>query len=361
MENKLNEKAISDYIDQFSTAALDSMYKDKEFISGGDILATPVKQVGLLALSGIFDSWKQESKKLESPFFDYSGAQVQDLMLKLMNTLSNNINVSRIDFEPLFKKATQDALMLMFSPYDFYRALVESADAAEDGRTLLKEKKKFIKINSELLVALIDKTELDGGVSTADVDALFSGGDILPEDTDKLIANCSEVVPLSTEILYVEIQDEAIDQNNEEVDVAPEPVEQESTEEPKGPEAPLVNDQDVDDDHLVENTFFVPGEISTVNEQFTAEPQETLADTLAKEQKGNLKSMLSINQKFMFINDLFDGNQEDFLKVIEFLDDCGSEQDAINFVQNNYIKRSLWREESPAVKEFIKLITVRFN
>lgn len=362
MENKLNDKAISEYIDQFSATALDSMYAEKEYVSGNDILSIPVKQVGLLTLSKIFNNWKDEAGRLQSPYFDYSIPQVRELMTKLMNTLSNNIKVDRPTLEPLFKDAVRDTLMLMFSPYKYYRELVESIGIAEDSKAILEEKKKFIRINSELLNALIEKVEHEEGVSVAIVDELFSAGDISPQDTDELIARCSQVAPLTAEILYLELtgvqEEEPAEQHQENIVESAQNVEAPGTE--TRAQNTLVSNEEEDDD-LVENTYFVPGEISTVNQQFSGEGQETLADTLAKEKKSTLKSMLTINQKFMFINDLFDGNQEDFLKVIDFLDDCGSEGDALAFIQNNYIKRSLWREEAPAVREFVKLMKIRFS
>ena len=91
------------------------------------------------------------------------------------------------------------------------------------------------------------------------------------------------------------------------------------------------------------------------------EEKITLADTLGKNNKDSIKTMLTINQKFMFINDLFDGNQNDFVKVIDFLEDCETEEQAVSFIQNNYIKRSLWRAEAPPVKEFIKLIVSKYH
>ena len=114
-------------------------------------------------------------------------------------------------------------------------------------------------------------------------------------------------------------------------------------------------------DDLVDNSYFVAGEIATVNEQFSEEEKITLAETLGKDKQDSIKTMLTINQKFMFINDLFDGNQNDFVKVIDFLEHCETENEAMAFIQNNYVKRSLWRAEAPPVKEFIKLISSKFH
>ena len=87
-----------------------------------------------------------------------------------------------------------------------------------------------------------------------------------------------------------------------------------------------------------------------------------LGDTLGFETtKASLKSMLTINQKFMFVNDLFRGSQEDFAKVIDFLDTCETKDVVIKFLNSNYIKRGQWKAEAPQVKEFLSLIDKKFN
>ena len=348
MENKLNELAINDYIERFSSEALNQLFDNKEEITGEDILSFPLQQVGLFCLKEIFLTWKSEAEKLESSYFNYSNGDVQDALTKLLNALSNNIQINRNDFKPIFIEATRQSIMLSFSPYKFYSDLIGSIGTADDMAPSLKNYLKFIKVNPSVLVSLIEKVDNGEEVSQTVVDELLSQQGASPEGVDQFFAQYSEIVPLSVEAIYVEHAGTVQSQEQEEELVVEKPS-------PKVVDAPAS-----DEDDLVDNTYFVSGDIETINERFSSEPKETIADTLAKESRGNMKSMLSINQKFMFINDLFDGNQDDFIKVIDFLDDCENETAALAFVQNNYIKRSLWREEAPPVKEFIRLISVRF-
>jgi hypothetical protein len=102
----------------------------------------------------------------------------------------------------------------------------------------------------------------------------------------------------------------------------------------------------------------------TLNDQFASNSgHQTLADQLKQNQgnAGSIKSMLSINQKFMFINDLFNDNQEDFNKVVDFLETCGSKEVAQAFINNNYLKRNIWNANAPQVKQFIALIDKKFS
>ena len=132
MENKLNELAINDYIERFSSEALNQLFDNKEEITGEDILSFPLQQVGLFCLKEIFLTWKSEAEKLESSYFNYSNGDVQDALTKLLNALSNNIQINRNDFKPIFIEATRQSIMLSFSPYKFYSDLIGSIGTADD-------------------------------------------------------------------------------------------------------------------------------------------------------------------------------------------------------------------------------------
>ena len=341
MENKLNEQAISDYIDQFSTISLDQAYAGKETLSGEDIMKLPLKQIGLFSLRAIFQSWHHESQKFQSPFFDYESDAVKRSMEKLMNSLSNHISIRKSDFEPMFKQATNETIYLLFSPFKFYKELAN--EMSESGNLLvdLKLSKKFIKSNTQVLENMIQKLEENNEISSEDlVNAVFQDIDGGPDNIEVSLETFSSVLALDTGMLYEYTKEETTENVALNEDIEPD---------------------EIEEDNLVNNSYFVAGEIETVNERFTVEQKVTLADTLGKDKKDSIKTMLTINQKFMFINDLFEGNQNDFVKVIDFLEDCETENEAVAFIQNNYIKRNLWRVEAPAVKEFTRLIVSKFD
>ncbi len=115
-------------------------------------------------------------------------------------------------------------------------------------------------------------------------------------------------------------------------------------------------------DFIDEETDLEEVEFSTIHTQFSEEKTEILADSLGFESsQSSLKLMLTINQKFMFVNDLFDGNNEDFNKVIDFLDSCETKDVILKFINSNYIQRGNWKAEAPQVKEFLALIDKKFN
>lgn len=326
MENKLNYPALEQYAAEYSSLLLNQLFTNKERISGNDILEQiPVKQVGLFTLFQLFKKWKLEAEQLKSPYFDYSSSEVQEKMKELMNVLSKNISISVEDLEPLLVKATEDTLLLSLSPLEYYQNLVESFGGLPPNMEEVKDLQRFIKVNSHMLDALLSAWASNGNDGDV-LDQAFEGLNEPPEDVNALIAPFNELLPLENSFFWLE--------------------------ENETPETGTVNfDEDEEESDL-----------DTIHKQFVTEQTTLLGDTLGFETtKTSLKSMFTINQKFMFVNDLFEGSQEDFAKVVDFLDTCETKEVVTKFLNSNYIKRGLWKVEAPQVKEFMSLIDRKFN
>lgn len=76
----------------------------------------------------------------------------------------------------------------------------------------------------------------------------------------------------------------------------------------------------------------------------------SLAAKLAKTKIENLNSVIGINEKFLFTNELFDGNTEQFLKTISDLNNCESISDANSKLAGISTKRNWNQEEEPFQK-----------
>ncbi|MCK5665720.1 MAG: hypothetical protein KAI17_19665 [Thiotrichaceae bacterium] len=329
MESKLNFKAIETYADAYSTKLLDEIFASKEKIAGDEILKLPVEQVGLLILNNIYQSWAQEAEKLKSDYFNYEADDVEAELKRLMNVLSKNILIEKENFKPLLIDAVNKTLLLIVSPYTFYSNLLNDRDVSV---TSLETTKKFLRINNGVLKTLINKLEISPEMlSNPDLllNDVFAAIDDVPLNNDDIVERFGSYHPLVLDEFYIE----------------QEPKQVLHAQEFEGEE----------DDPEIEAE-------STLNDSFVGNSYETVADKLKNEQQNNsLKSMLSINEKFMFINDLFDGNQDDFTKVLDFLEACESKQEAVSFVENNYLKHNIWKENAPQVKAFIALLEKKFT
>ena len=320
MENKLNFSTIESYAKAYAGKICDDLYQGKTTASGSDLLALPVEQVGLFVLGSIYGKWQTEANKLESPYFNYEAIEVKSAMQKLMNVLSKNIAIGREDLEPLLEKSVKDVLLLTVSPYTYFKSLISELS----GRDEFTEAKKFIKINDGLAEEIERALHTNGHESLIErYDQIFNEIDITPSDAKPIFEKLSKTHPASETnfFLTMELED---DEADEEV---------------------------------------ISSAENSLNDSFVGSNYETVADQLKQHQatKGTIKSMLSINQKFMFINDLFNDNQDDFNKVVDFIEGCDTKEAAMSFISNNYLKHNIWNPNAPQVREFLRLVDLQFE
>src|SRR5688572_29161881 len=106
MDNNLSVEKIKSYSIDFANTICNNFFKINNRISGQQILTvTPVKQVNLFILKNLFEEWEKESEKLKSNYFDYENESVKAALQNFLNILSQNISISRRDFEPLLVKS----------------------------------------------------------------------------------------------------------------------------------------------------------------------------------------------------------------------------------------------------------------
>ncbi|MGI4762703.1 MAG: hypothetical protein ACRYF0_18480 [Janthinobacterium lividum] len=73
---------------------------------------TPIRQVNLLVLRQLLGRWQQEATALRSPYFDFEAAPVRAALGQFMNVLSRHIRLDRAALEPLLTQAVADTLVL---------------------------------------------------------------------------------------------------------------------------------------------------------------------------------------------------------------------------------------------------------
>src|SRR5690606_10330237 len=306
MESNINYKGIADYSVTFSDQICNRFFKDKERINGQEILQlTGIQQINLFILMDIFQKWKVEAKKIKSPYFNYDAGEVREAMENLMNILSRNIDVSKTDFKPLLTRATKQGILIIFSPYDFFRNefFTKTWTVQE-----LKEAKKFIRVNAFLLNAVIEQAEMrninevDGQTALQILDNLMENTHETPEDFEPYLEVFSAVAPLSLDQIYSE--EEAVSIENQ----------------------PL-----------------------TLNDHFSHGGQPMLAELQKKVKIDNIKNHITINQRFMFVNDLFKGNVDEFSYAVDELEKQPTYEDALNFLKSSFAEKNEWDMESETV------------
>jgi hypothetical protein len=159
MDEKISLEAIALYADSYSEKVIKAFFVKKDKITGSEILSfCNVQQVNLLIIKELFKTWKEETRKIKSPYFDYENAEVKDALDNLMNILSRNILVSQQHFTPLVKKAVSQALLIIFDPYDFYSMLVTGRNNKVEVAAF-REEIKYLRVNKAPLEKMLQKME----------------------------------------------------------------------------------------------------------------------------------------------------------------------------------------------------------
>jgi hypothetical protein len=350
MDEKISLEAISLYADSYSEKVLRSFFMKKDRITGSEILNfSNVPQVNLLIIKELFRTWKEENKKLRSPYFDYEKEEVKEALENLMNTLSQNILITHQHFAPLVKKAVSQTLMVIFDPYDFYSILITGKNNKLESNAL-RDEIKYLRVNKAPLEKMLAKmeernlSELNGNEALGMLDQILEEVNFSPEDVEEYIEKFSIVAPLDPNKFYIS-QPPA----NEYVPpVADTP---KVTEPPKA-NAPVYTPPPAPPVHPVVNQAK-----PVVNDVQVREPKPTIADNFQRNRK--IKESLTINQKFMFTKVLFHGDFELFSRAVDRLDQFDNLPSALRYIEEEHA--STWDRESEEFHEFMELIERRFS
>ena len=320
MDEKISQEAISQYSTAYADKLLDAIFQNKNTISGKEILSfSDVQQVNLFIVRELFRTWREETKKLKSAYFDYHHPDVQSALETFMNVLSKHISIGRKHFEPLIENSVQQTLLVIFTPYDYYSSMISGNHNKLDVATF-KEELKYLRINKAPLEQLLHKleeqhrTELPGNEAFGMLDQILEEVHFTPEDPDPYIAQLSSVVTLDSDTFYSAKTETLIEVSK------------------------------------------IKAEITTVHDSLIQETKPTLADNFRKIDR--IKDRLTINQKFMFTKVLFQGDFDLFSKTIEELDSLPDMPSALTYLNQYYAS---WDKESEEFTEFIEMLEKRFS
>ncbi|HAA17952.1 MAG TPA: hypothetical protein DCR93_25670 [Cytophagales bacterium] len=350
MESKLNHTTLDRYSEAFTDKVSRPFFDKNEFATGEQLLEiSPVKQVNLFVVMALFQAWKQEFSKLKSPFFDYQAKEVRKGLKEFMNTLSRHIAVEEATLKVLMRSAVRQALLLSLSPYDFFAQLINSNEHTRVSLSDLKDWRKYIKVNRPLMDGLIGRFEQEE-IKEAFNDEAFrifnevlETGKVEPEEYETHLSQFNAVVPIHLNDVWSdmpETQEEVVPPQPAPPQAAPKPLatfeddEKEESEEAEGP--------------------------ATLNDQWRKE-QRTLADDLNQQQKvGSLKQFITLNQRYMFVRDLFGNDPEAFNKALEQVEAQGTLDDALRVLVDNHASHRGWDMDSVPVSELLDVISKRY-
>lgn len=88
--------------------------------------------------------------------------------------------------------------------------------------------------------------------------------------------------------------------------------------------------------------------------------KSSLADKFKKSKIDNLKTAIGINQKFLFMNDLFEGDNEKYNEALEEINSAENKEVAFQKI-NSYKESYSWNEETKSYRVFVEIVERKFS
>lgn len=135
---------------------------------------------------------------------------------------------------------------------------------------------------------------------------------------------------------------------------------------PKSVDEP--NIEDIEEEEIIvedQNQTNLIDEIDTtpksLNDKLAANQSgDNLAKKLSMQPIEDLKTAIGINQKFLFMNDLFKGEHDDFHQAIDNINAMDSINDAQAYISDSLVSKYDWDMDSVSVQNFLGLVERRF-
>ncbi|MDA0193455.1 MAG: hypothetical protein O2887_01935 [Bacteroidetes bacterium] len=355
MESKLNQESIEAYSRNVADKILSNFFQTKKIITGQEVLGIcPVKQVNFFILKNLFTRWQEETQRLESPYFDYKNETVKKAVKSLMNALSQNILIDEDDFRPLLEEAISETLLIILSPYDYYHQNFNKSPSLS--LKYLQSQAKYVRINKHLYMILLDALESDMNsdkIEKEDIisklDSILKSTNEAPEDIESYIEQFGQIHPIKVETFFIE-DHPLTAQDEEEISQLQKKLFQEFEE---------MDEIAIEKSKQQLNDRFVKGQ-KTLNEKLATETVDIATSHATKKIDSILKSV-SLNNKYMFVKELFNGETHSFENAIEEVEQCKSFEDAVGYLVQHHAKYYGWEMQSSEVKELLRVIIKKFK
>lgn len=407
--SKLNQDFIERYKAVFADRVISLAYSEKEVLTGSDLLnVTPIRQLNLFVLKSLFRSWQEEVKKLESPYFDYKDSTIRKGLIQLMNELSQKISISAEHLKPLIQGAVEETIKYSFEPAQYLSQELTTSKGLVLTNRKIKQFSKYLVFYRDEVISLLESEEDEKNDLVSE--KIRSTLDInTTELFDELFDQLSEILVLDRNDLLIPQIDEPLefdsfDESMDEDDILDDPEPGSSDSQPEGllltgEDAPGLNPDVVDNSSGEEESPFQQenepesqdDEVSHTQMEseesnaVTDEPQDNISEEIGisesqveefesstvdastleeiENEKGidNIMDAISINHRYMFLQELFDGDNEKFSVAVAQVETSESFDEAVEMLMQTYAKSLNWDMNSDEVKEFLKVIFRRFR
>ncbi len=367
MEDKYNQLHLERYSKELANLLCDRHFASHDVINGLQLISfTPIRQINLFVIKELLLKWHHEMANLRSPYFDYENEEVKEALLNFMNVLSRKILMKRNAFEPLLQKAIYDTFIVALNPAATFE---EKFLRIQEEITLpkLQENLKYIDLDKPLFAGFVETlspSNRDREYILSRFRLYVNANQASRTPLSNLVAQFNSLLPISEQEI---LQPAAPAPMASPAFAKPTPA---APEEEKDIVAPIHMAQR--EASVVQRPTAAPIE-HNINERFRTESKPTLnenfrkasaaaslADAHSNRKIESLKNSISINQRFSFINELFDGDNLSYYQAIMALDEFSNPEDAKLFVTQNLASKYDWSRKTDNVGKLLRLIERKF-
>ncbi|MEA5401657.1 hypothetical protein VB776_01945 [Arcicella sp. DC2W] len=375
---KLDFSAIEHYGQKYAAQVCDEFFNRTPTINGQQILKlSNVAQVNMFVVSDLFEKWKADTEAFKSPYFNFDNDDVKAALKAFMNMASQHIMVKREHFEPMLSKAVVKTIILLLDPSKYFDDFVRDSPEFTLTKERLAQLVKYTKINNHIAKSMAEKMAGDDKVYvTVALSWLKEISDKVEfENADKFFEILSAKVPFRKEDF---------------IKATPKPVEEIPVKKAAQSFFDIEPEEDLDDENVPLPTvdkiqaeidrkgtpaeIKLPG-IDRLNDTFTGD-LPTVNDLLKRDSivggtalsdlafNRPIKSIadgVSLNQKFVFIGKLFDGDINAYSNAIDKIDACGNLSDAKNFMNKFLAPKYNWISVAEEANDFLEVVARKFQ
>lgn len=372
MVSDLHHQNIEKISQELSQKLNEDFFSEKDYITGKDIAGlTSIEQINFFVFENLFGKWSEEVSKLKSPYFDYDHQDVLKALDDFMNKLSFHIKIDRDDFAPLLMTAIADTIYFVADPSSF---IVEGYFGDKDtvlSSAEIKSLSKYIRWNKFLIDETVSELTANGKES-------FNGEEITRAfklvyerkkdelfKPSELVANINNYIPVKLEDLFVVEKEMTEEEVISKVKLEEEP--EEKIEDP----VQVIEVPSTETENNVAEESEVPAKEESseptkdndpkiLHDSIKGDEAQTLVASHQKSKIASLRTSIVIHQKYVFVNQLFNGDSFAYEDAVNKLDTFSNLGEANNYINEELTSQFNWNDELKELKEFKEVIERRF-
>lgn len=402
MTYKWDAQVAENYAKELAAKICEENFVDTDSLDGEQILSvTPVKQVNLLAIRLLYTRWQDETRRLESPYFDFGHPEVQYALAEFMNILSEFIAVRQREFEPLLVEAITNTLQLGLNPTEYFTKLMRDLPNFRLSAQWVQKNRNYFRVNKWVFDELEKIAGLHAAMYANEVIELINTefSQRTSDDITDVMTELSEIVPVPVGLKITEQKEEIKEERSSGKSFFDSIVEEKLTDRirqnaPSKPEyqeiiptpkqvevtpeivKPVVVDitQKVEEVVVQQPVTVVrseeKSEMRSLNEQLINMTQslndkatkgDSMTDYHRLSRVDSIRKSISLNQRFSFTKYLFNNDPDAYNASLDEIDKQLNYSEARSFVVHTYIPRFNWDVKSAEVDEFFEVLKRRFS